>query len=99
VGLLAELRAAQSTVELAAGDRLLICTDGVTETQNDAGEEFGTDRLRTFLGSRQERTAEELRDEVLAALKQHRQGGRQADDVTLITLRVLDNDASRAAHG
>jgi sigma-B regulation protein RsbU (phosphoserine phosphatase) len=99
VGLLAELRAAQSTVELAPGDRLLICTDGVTETQNDAGEEFGTDRLRTFLGSRQERTAEELRDEVLAALKQHRQGGRQADDVTLITLRVLDNDASRAAHG
>jgi serine phosphatase RsbU (regulator of sigma subunit) len=53
----------------------LICTDGVTETQNEAGEQFGTDRLRTLLGSPQERTSEELRDDVLAALKQHRQGG------------------------
>jgi sigma-B regulation protein RsbU (phosphoserine phosphatase) len=99
VGMLAELRAAQSTVQLATGDRLLICTDGVTETQNEAGEEFGMDRLQTILCSHPERNAAELRDEILAALKHHRQGGRQADDVTLITLRVLDNQSSRAAHG
>jgi sigma-B regulation protein RsbU (phosphoserine phosphatase) len=99
IGLFRQFHSAQATVDLAAGDRLLICTDGVTETRNEAGEEFGTDRLRTLLGSQQERTAEELRDDVLAALKQHRQGGRQADDVTLITLRVLDSNASRAAHG
>jgi sigma-B regulation protein RsbU (phosphoserine phosphatase) len=86
VGMLGEFRAAQSTVELAAGDRLVICTDGVTETENEAGEEFGSERLRTLLGSPQERTAEQLRDDILAALKHHRQGGRQADDVTLITL-------------
>jgi sigma-B regulation protein RsbU (phosphoserine phosphatase) len=32
-------------VSLAAGDRLLLYTDGVTEAENQAGEEFAEARL------------------------------------------------------
>jgi serine phosphatase RsbU (regulator of sigma subunit) len=33
------------TVELQAGDRLLIFTDGLTEAMNSTGEEFGMQRI------------------------------------------------------
>ncbi len=38
------------TIELHAGDRVLMFTDGLTEAMNSAGEEFGMDRVLESLG-------------------------------------------------
>ena len=38
------------TIELHAGDRVLMFTDGLTEAMNSSGEEFGMDRVLESLG-------------------------------------------------
>jgi sigma-B regulation protein RsbU (phosphoserine phosphatase) len=89
VGLMPTLLPLQSSVQLAPGDWLAIFTDGITEAQNEDGEEFGRERVSAAMAANTGRTADEMRDAVLAELRSYSHGVVQADDVTLITARVL----------
>jgi sigma-B regulation protein RsbU (phosphoserine phosphatase) len=72
--------------EMDSGDCLLLYTDGVTEAENLAGEEFGKDRLReTFRGLAQS-GAEQVVDGLQAALGAFVGPARQMDDITLIAI-------------
>ncbi len=75
---------------VAPGDRLLLYTDGIPEALNSAGESFGEDGLREFLGSGT--GAEELVDGLLARLAAwsgRRPGEPLDDDVTVVAIDVL----------
>lgn len=89
VGLMPALPAVESSVLLSPGDWLAIFTDGITEAQNEDGEEFGRERVLAAIAANVDRTAEEMRDALLAELRSYGRGMVQADDVTLITARVL----------
>ena len=72
-------------------------TDGVNEAQNDAQEEFGTDRFVELLKSCAGSSPAELSDEVL---RQHREfvgEAPQYDDITLLAMKwrglTVDNQA------
>ena len=45
LGILPTIRIEEDSVALAAGEYLVIYTDGVTDALNNAGEEFGESRL------------------------------------------------------
>lgn len=45
IGVVAEERYVQKTIQINPGDKLLAYSDGITETCSTAGEEFGLDRL------------------------------------------------------
>src|SRR5258708_4957390 len=45
-GTFAAPRYVRDQVEIAAGDLLVVYTDGVTEMRNDHGQDYGEDRLR-----------------------------------------------------
>ena len=96
VGVLPSLAPLQSRVQLFPGDWLLIFTDGVTEAPNANGEEFGSERVLAAMTRNLDRTADEMRDAVLAELRSHSRGVVQADDVTLIAFHVLAYE--KAAH-
>jgi PAS domain S-box-containing protein len=49
VGVLANAAYEQQTIQLAPGDRLYLCTDGLYEAENHAREDFGIDRLLSVL--------------------------------------------------
>jgi phosphoserine phosphatase RsbU/P len=89
VGLMPELPPLESSVQLHPGDWLAIFTDGITEAQNEDGEEFGRERVSATVAANIDCTADEMRDAVLAELRSYSRGVAQADDVTLITARVL----------
>jgi phosphoserine phosphatase RsbU/P len=89
LGILPTLPALQTSLQLAPGNWLLIFTDGMIEARNEDGEEFGEQRLLTVITQNCERTAEEMRNAILAELSVHSRGRVQADDVTLIAARVL----------
>jgi sigma-B regulation protein RsbU (phosphoserine phosphatase) len=69
------------------GDVLIAYTDGVTETQNPAGEEFGTMRLQDVITRNLDRSAAGLRDKIEAALSAFAQGTPAVDDITLVIVR------------
>ena len=45
IGVVAQEHYVQKTISISTGDKLLAYSDGITETCNAAGEEFGPDRL------------------------------------------------------
>lgn len=76
-------------VEIAAGDLLVVYTDGVTEMRNDHGQDYGDDRLRRAIArAAPGRTAREVRDSVLSELANFKGSVEQADDITLVVARL-----------
>jgi serine phosphatase RsbU (regulator of sigma subunit) len=76
---------AQST--LAPGDTLVLFSDGVTDAQNTAEEEFGEPRLIEALGGLAGRPADVVIDRVLAAIDGFAGPAPQFDDITLLVAR------------
>ena len=65
---------------LKPGMIIAIGTDGVWETANDAGEQFGKDRLRTVLSANASLPAQQIIDALVQELAAFRGDCRQTDD-------------------
>ncbi len=77
-----------SSTQLRSGDLLVLYTDGITESEDEHGEEFGQERLIDAIHSRSSLPVEEI----LRAVSQQVldfSGGRQSDDLTLMIARKL----------
>jgi sigma-B regulation protein RsbU (phosphoserine phosphatase) len=86
VGLLAGHGYEEACVQLAAGDQLFFYTDGCVETENEAEEMFGADRLERLLVSTA--GADDLIARVESVLTEFR-GTREAfDDATMMVVKV-----------
>jgi phosphoserine phosphatase RsbU/P len=78
------------SVPLEPSDRFLLYTDGVTETENAAGEEFGYQQLERVVRDNRSQPASELSRQVLSELERWRPAAvNQQDDITLIVVDVL----------
>jgi len=89
VGLFEAWQCEIAEVELAAGDTLVLYTDGITEAENVDGEEFGASRLLDTLGSHSHLPAVPLLQAVVGAVQQFSGGSEQQDDITLVIARSL----------
>jgi len=78
----------QETIPLRTGDTLLLYTDGVTEAMNEAGEEFGEDRLCSVAHAHAGEGPQRLAAEVVTAVRRHTGAAPQYDDITVIALRM-----------
>ena len=78
------------SVPLEPSDRFLLYTDGVTETENAAGEAFGDRQLERVVCNNRLQPASELSLQVLSELQRWRPAAvNQQDDITLIIVDVL----------
>lgn len=77
---------------LVAGDRFLLYTDGLTEPENQAGQQFGESRLEQIMRDNQSGSASGL-SELLSAETRAWQPSKvaQQDDITLILVDVLES--------
>jgi sigma-B regulation protein RsbU (phosphoserine phosphatase) len=87
MGVFADAVFKQAELPLQPGDRLLFYTDGITEAPNVDGEEFGEERLEAAGRTAPDRSAEAMKDHVLAQLALFT-GGAFADDATLIVVEL-----------
>ena len=85
VGLFAAWTCSVRDVTLGSGDLLTIFSDGVTEATNDAGEEFGDDRLIERLAAWRALPLPEILDRLVDDVR--RFGAEQHDDLTLVLVR------------
>lgn len=69
-----------------AGDLLLIYTDGVVEAINDAGEEYGIERLRSFVRNAVASSAV-IQQGLFASIDAFTARARQHDDITSMAIR------------
>ena len=76
-------------LELQPGDLLAAYTDGITEPENEYGEEFGERRLTELLIRNARRPLEELVTVVTEAASTWGSAAEQQDDMTLLLLRRL----------
>jgi serine phosphatase RsbU (regulator of sigma subunit) len=75
------------TVQLAPGDCLALFSDGVPDAQNEAGEEFGEERLSEVLRASATLPSEAMVARVFDAIDEFVLGAPQFDDITLMLLK------------
>lgn len=86
LGVFAEARYEEETIELVRGDRLILFTDGVSEAADERDEQFGEDRLAALLEGRY-LDAGALRTAVMQAVTAFC-GNNFQDDATLIAVMI-----------
>jgi len=74
----------QAQVPLNLGDTLLFYTDGVTEANNLAGEQFGEERLRALMLAHANAAPDQLLDALKHALAEFIGDAAQFDDITIV---------------
>jgi sigma-B regulation protein RsbU (phosphoserine phosphatase) len=90
LGLLTMATYRSGGIHLEPGDLVVVCSDGVTEARNLAGEEFGRDRLVEALAQAHGSKPEAALDLLLGAVRKYSEGAAQGDDITAMVLRYGD---------
>jgi sigma-B regulation protein RsbU (phosphoserine phosphatase) len=78
-----------STAQLHPGDALFLYTDGVSEAQNIAEDDFSDDRVIACLTHSTATTCRELIADMTHQVAAFTNGAPQSDDITMLTLRRL----------
>ena len=87
LGIMAGHEFNNARIQLSPGDTLFLYTDGVTEAEDARSEEFGEDRLDRILSEMSTRTAREMVDGVVLAVREFVANAPQSDDITCLTVR------------
>jgi sigma-B regulation protein RsbU (phosphoserine phosphatase) len=74
-------------VTLEPGDLVVICSDGVTEARNAAGEEFGRERMIEAMAGCHGAKPDAVLERLFGAVRTFSQGTPQGDDITGLVLR------------
>ena len=92
LGVVPELEAGEARVQLHSGDMLIMVSDGILESRDARGNEYGLNRLsrriRTARG-----TCEDVIKAILADIDSHAPEQAQGDDMTICAMSI---DARRA---
>jgi len=89
VGLFAGVRYERGHVKLHRGDVVVACTDGITEANNAAEEEYGTQRLVDLVARERQLPAQEIVQCVLRDVDLFSHGGTHEDDRVILILKVV----------
>jgi serine phosphatase RsbU (regulator of sigma subunit) len=79
---------AETDIKLNKGDIVVMYTDGVTETFNRFGEEYGEGKLQSLILENRSQSAAELLDTIVRDVRDFN-AGKLADDLTLIVIRAV----------
>jgi serine phosphatase RsbU (regulator of sigma subunit)/catechol 2,3-dioxygenase-like lactoylglutathione lyase family enzyme len=86
LGAFKEWECSLAECQIGPGDTLILYTDGVTESFNPAGEEFGEARLEEALRQHRHLSSQSLIDAIVEQVR-HFSPHEQHDDITLITAK------------
>lgn len=81
---------ASQEIQLAAGDLILMLTDGVEEAMSPAEEFFGTERTINVVQNNRSRPASEIVAALYDEVRAFASNAPQLDDVTVVVVKVTD---------
>lgn len=80
----------ETTVSIEPGDIFVLFTDGLSESMNGKGEEFGEQRLMEIIGANPDLSAEALVGTIRAAVDRFIGDVSQHDDFTMVIVKILE---------
>jgi sigma-B regulation protein RsbU (phosphoserine phosphatase) len=89
MGILKNAQFTNTMVTLDPGDILTLFTDGVTEQENEAGDEFSISRLEEVIRNKQTVPAAALVADITEAVSTFAGTKAQADDLTVVVVKIL----------
>jgi sigma-B regulation protein RsbU (phosphoserine phosphatase) len=89
LGIMQGAQYASGATSIATGDWLAIFTDGVTEAENAAAQEYGEGRLMQTLNASSAAAPEAALNAIMADLDRFVGGAPQHDDITLMLLKAV----------
>jgi len=99
LGLLPGMQYSSEIFEFPAGSRILLYTDGLTETlQAGVDEEFGLERLMETFRACSNPQAERILDDVWEAIGSFSSHAPQTDDMTALAMCHLDSSRQEIVH-
>lgn len=78
------------TANMQPGDVLGLISDGIYEYENESGEQFGQARVAEIVASNRDQTAQHMVNEMLRAVRDHGGTAPQADDITIVVAKRLN---------
>jgi serine phosphatase RsbU (regulator of sigma subunit) len=88
MGILPDAQFSDTVIALDQGDILTLFTDGVTEQENESGDEFSLGRLKEVILSRETEPAAALVAHISEAVYSFAGTKEQADDLTVVVAKV-----------
>jgi sigma-B regulation protein RsbU (phosphoserine phosphatase) len=76
-----------TTVRLQPGDGVVLYTDGITEAEDLAREQYGLERLCAVVSRHWTAPAEVIKEYVVKDVHQHMGAQRMYDDITLVVVK------------
>jgi hypothetical protein len=87
LGLSSDTQFAERDVTLETGQSLLIYSDGLTEAQNEQGEFYGLERLKTLCRDCGSISAQSFGEKVVRSVSAFEGNARRTDDLSLVILQ------------
>jgi len=75
-------------IDLGAGGRLILYTDGIVEAMNERGEFYGKDRLLKCISANEDKVAQEIGQCLTCDLNTFSQDREQSDDIAFLILKT-----------
>jgi phosphoserine phosphatase RsbU/P len=88
IGILASARYSTQTHPFPPGSAVVAYSDGITEAEDAADEEFGYERLTRLLHENRDETLAHLRDTIVESVDTFTAGLAQRDDQTIVLART-----------
>jgi phosphoserine phosphatase RsbU/P len=76
-----------TTLDLAPGDGFVLYTDGIPEAENQAGEQYGLDRLCQTISRCWSHTSEAIKEAVIHDVRRFIGEQTVFDDITLVVVK------------
>jgi len=89
IGILEVPQMDEQKITVPAGATILFFTDGVTDSANPQGEQFGHDRLNKTLAALAGRSGQETCNLLLETLERYQADASQSDDITLVAIHSV----------
>jgi serine phosphatase RsbU (regulator of sigma subunit) len=91
VGIFPDSKYGQETISLHPGDLLVAYTDGITESLNDSGEEFGEDRLIQLIQKYPAMDANKMKGIIIEEVLSWSSAEERQDDMTIIVAKMAES--------
>ena len=89
LGVLPDARYEECPIAIGVGDVLVLYTDGVSEAENDAKEQFGEARIEALMRAHAHETADEILKAIVDAVTTWAGERGPTDDLTLLVVRRI----------